>query len=103
PSGWSVPTASDNSTDFGYLYSLVGSASSFATSNNLRKYPNNFVFAGYWNQSSANVRGRNARYCSATQNDSISAYYLYFYPTNVLPDNSGLKYFGFSIRCVRSS
>ena len=103
PSGWSVPTANGSSTDFGYLYSLVGNASSFATSNNLRKYPNNFVSAGNWYQSSAYERGQTAYYWSATQNNSTNAYYLAFGPTYVAPADGRNKRYGFSIRCVRSS
>ncbi len=114
PSGWRLPrsyagSATNNTeSDFRYLNSLInnGSWTTVSTaegSNNWRKYPNNFVFAGYWSSSSSYDRGTDGFYWSSTVYYSNYAYYLRFDSTSVNPASSYGKSNGFSVRCVASS
>ncbi|MBO7699076.1 hypothetical protein J6S39_00080 [Candidatus Saccharibacteria bacterium] len=114
PSGWRLPrsyagdsTTNNANSDFRNLNNILNSSwssvSTAAASNNWRKYPNNFVFAGSWNGSSSNVRGTYGRYWSSTVNYSTLAYHLYFGSTSVNPASSNSKYYGYSVRCVASS
>ena len=107
PTGWRVPTSNGASTDFPALQNALNGTTSgtstFASSNNWRKYPNNFVFSGGWYSSSANYRGTNANYWSSTANNSYNSYYLYFNSTNVNPASNLNKSYGFTVRCVAAS
>ncbi|MBO7699150.1 hypothetical protein J6S39_00480 [Candidatus Saccharibacteria bacterium] len=114
PSGWRLPrsyagsSTNNPESDFRYLNSLInnGSWSSVSTaeaSNNWRKYPNNFVFAGRWYSSSSYDRGTYGYYWSSTVYNSSLAYNLLFGSTSVYPANSSGKYNGRSVRCVASS
>ena len=109
PTGWRLPTSSGASKDFPALQGALnngttGSIYTFEASNNWRKYPNNFVFAGYWNGATASSRGTGGRYWSSSVIHSNYAYYLSFDSTNVNPANYYYyKRYGFSVRCVRSS
>ena len=79
----------------------MGAASGTAGSNNWRSFPNNFVYSGSWDGSSAYGRGYNGSYWSSTASNISSAYRLYFSSDNVSPgtyDNN--KSNGFSVRCV---
>ena len=113
PSGWRLPrsyagSATNNpESDFRYLnYKLNGSYSPVPTasaSNNWRKYPNNFVFAGYWLGTSSNNRGTNGYYWSSTVYNSNEAHYLNFSSTAVAPVGYYEKYYGRSVRCMIGS
>ena len=71
PTGWRLPRAYYNSStsgtqaDFTYLTTQLG-GSGATLSNNLRKYPNNFVFAGNWIGTSSAYRGTHGLYWSST-------------------------------------
>ncbi|MBO7699089.1 InlB B-repeat-containing protein, partial [Candidatus Saccharibacteria bacterium] len=113
PSGWRLPrsyagSATNNpESDFRNLNNeLNGSWTSVytaAASNEWRKYPNNFVFAGYWRSSSSYTRGTVGYYWSSTVNNSGYAYYLSFRSTSVYPTGNLDEYFGSSVRCVAGS
>ena len=116
PAGWRLPRVAYNSyvdanagsnSDFPYLQNALNSqytyTSTFASSNNWRKYPNNFVFAGRWSGAYASDRGTRGDYWSSSVYNSSSAYYLYFYSTYVDPANYVSKSLGHSVRCVYSS
>ncbi|MBR2989521.1 hypothetical protein IKF40_01130 [Candidatus Saccharibacteria bacterium] len=116
PAGWRLPRVAYNgyidaragsNSDFPYLQNALNSqytyTSTFASSNNWRKYPNNFVFAGYWYGANANNRGANGSYWSSSVSGSNNAYYLYFRSTDVNPANGNSKRYGYSVRCVYSS
>ena len=70
-------------------------------SNALRIYPNNFVFSGSTSGPSADYRGSNGHYWSASAKFGFSAYYLSFHSTLVAPgtDNTN-KFNGRVVRCV---
>ena len=116
PAGWRLPRVAYNGyinasagsdSDFPYLNNALngsyGATSTFTGSNNWRKYPNNFVFAGGWNGANATNRGTRGYYWSSSVYNSSYAYYLYFYSTNVDPAGNSSKRFGFSVRCVYSA
>ena len=115
PAGWRLPRVAYNgyidanagsNSDFLYLNkALNGSYSTTPTSagsNNWRKYPNNFVFAGRWVGANANNRGTYGCYWSSSVDGSNYAYNLNLGSTSVAPATN-LKRYGFSVRCVYSS
>ena len=112
-----VNVTNDPSTyrDFYNLgYTLVGTTAYENTPNNgnahyngsnysnlFRTFPNNFVYSGYFNGSSAGTRGSSGFYWSSSAGGSGLAYHLYLNSSNVRPGtNSSYKYFGFSVRCI---
>ena len=107
PTGWRLPTSNGTNKDFPALQNalngITSDTSTFTSSNNWRKYPNNFVFAGYWNGANAYARGTYGYYWSSSVNNSILAYSLYFDSTNVSPAYLRNKRLGYSVRCVYSS
>ena len=112
PSGWRLPYGRDtgNGTASGGFYNLNykinndSSVTDATASKNLRAYPNNFVYSGYFVVSSAGNRGSNGYYWSSTAYSSDYAYYLGFDSSLVYPGTGyGGKYFGRSVRCVLGS
>ncbi|MDO4746991.1 MAG: InlB B-repeat-containing protein [Candidatus Saccharibacteria bacterium] len=86
PSGWHLPSTSFTDSadrEFGKLsvgYGGTGGDQSGASaggdiiSNRLRSYPNNYVYSGYYKNSSAGQRGSNGFYWSRTQQSSMFSY-----------------------------
>ncbi|MDO4747362.1 MAG: hypothetical protein Q4A70_03450 [Candidatus Saccharibacteria bacterium] len=69
-----------------------------------RKYPNNFIYSGYFYNSSARYRGSMGKYWSSTANNSLTSRYLNLYSSNVRPGTVySDKNTGFSIRCTVSA
>lgn len=67
----------------------------------IRKYPNNFIMAGYANGTSINGRGSNAQYASATSGSSTSTHVLFFNSSLTRPrSNKSNKTLGGSVRCL---
>ena len=115
PAGWRLPrsaysgstTNTTANNDFPYLQNALNGqygniSSNFPASNNWRKYPNNFVFAGFWRGSDAYGRGTDGYYWSSTVGVSDTAYNLYLYSTYANPANFDFQYLGYSVRCVYS-
>ena len=70
----------------------------------LRKYPNNFLYSGYFTTSSAIGRGSYGYYWSSTASNSNYSYLLLLYSSNVNPGtNNYSKSLGQSIRCTVGS
>ncbi len=69
----------------------------------LRAFPNNFVYSGYFNESSAGLRGNDGFYWSSSVINSSSAYYLTINYNRVFPGTEYLirRSIGFSVRCIR--
>ena len=124
PSGWHLPNGSNgtNSTSnmgglsggFSYLDKQMGgngnnnstnSMTSTTNSRQWRMFPNNFIYSGLWNGSSASSsRGGYGYYWSSSANDILSAYLLLFNISSVSPGMNGSnKYYGFAVRCVAGS
>ncbi len=109
PAGWHLPYGGNGTSEKGgnigggfyYLNQQMGGDVLTQGSKNWRSFPNNFVYSGYWNGSSAFIRGYGGRYWSSTAINTSGAYGLNFNSGNVHPgtdyDN---KYDGYSVRCV---
>ena len=125
PTGWQLPLGDTSTGDieegaadatnkvggFSYLDRKMGgtgeSQSTAAASLRWSKFPNNFLYSGYFNTSSARTRGGYGYYWSSTASNKNLSYYSYslrLYGFNVYPgiDNEN-KYWGLSIRCTVGS
>ena len=69
-------------------------------SNRWRKYPANFLYSGYFDSSSALIRGSYGLCWSSTAYDAYYSYYPYFYSYGVYPGPDGNKNHGLPARCV---
>ena len=123
PAGWRLPvggqTTVNTTGDFYVLtrtlagmepnelnsgYSYYSGSDGITASSVLRAYPNNFVYSGYFNNSSAYGRGYVGNYWSSTANDGSLAYNLYLNSDYVSPGtNLWDKYNGLAVRCVLGS
>ena len=114
PTGWHLPyggsgTSGTNigGTSGGFSYldkQMDGTGSTQSTSvasNKWRMFPNNFIYSGFWNGSSASNRGYYGYYWSSLAYNNYGAYYLNFRSSSVDPgEYSHNKYNGFTVRCV---
>jgi uncharacterized protein (TIGR02145 family) len=107
PTGWHLPYGNSSDTGntaggFYYLGDRLGAtANSAVSSDKWRAFPNNFIYSGRWDRSSASLRGSNGSYWSSSASDSYGAYSLYFVSSNINPGTSGNhKFYGFTVRCV---
>ena len=81
-----------------------GAAEAGPVADLLRSFPNNFLYSGYVNGSSAIGRGSIGYYWSSTVYGSNSAYYLYLVSSDVRPGTSNrYKYNGVTVRCLAGS
>jgi uncharacterized protein (TIGR02145 family) len=92
----------NNTNGHGYYSGIVDGVDLGAkVSKSLSAFPSNFVFSGYFNDSSAINRGWSGRYWSDSALSSHLAYYLYLGYTDVNPGNERYyKYSGSSVRCI---
>ena len=105
--GWHLPTG-NTTGEFYALNAAIGTGSNNSVSNNLRSYPNNFVYSGSASGSSFSDRGSGGTYWSSSgygtvyaDNPGQSAYDLVFSDTYAYPGTSGgLKNGGFTVRCI---
>ncbi len=98
--GGTNPANYDSST---YPY-YFGTDEATPVDNKLRAFPNNFLYSGSFNTSSANNRGSHGSYWSSTAVNNNTSYYLYLGSSNVNPGTGSLnKSNGFSVRCVSGS
>ena len=124
PTGWHLPKGGDKSNESNNeFWSLVvggingntkpanydsstrpyytGTPEGTDASNKLRAYPNNFLYSGYFNESSANGRGSYGSCSTSTAIDNFRSYYLYLYSSSVYPGTGRSdKNYGQSIRCT---
>lgn len=115
PAGWHLPyggsdTGTNGGNTSGGFYNLNykinnnSNVTDATAGRNLRAYPNNFVYSGYFLNSSAGSRGSDGRYWSSTAYGSNYAYNLNFSSSDVNPGTGyGNKYNGYSVRCVLGS
>ena len=96
----------DQNASDGYGYygnSVTNTAGKTATAA-FRSYPNNFLYSGNFDTSSAINRGSNGNYWSSTAYSHSSSYRLYLTSSSVRPGTDSFnKYYGYSIRCVSGS
>ena len=101
PAGWHLPTGGTSGEFRSLNTALSGTDTGNTASNNLRSYPNNFVYSGYVSGSSVNVRNSLGRYWSSSASNSNDAYNLYLSSSYVYPGTyNNNKYFGWLARCV---
>lgn len=104
PSGWHLPTGSTHNTSgsFYYLASRMDATSSDINSGNkFRSFPNNFTYAGNFDNNAATLRGEAGAYWSASVNNSGSAFNLGFTSSgSFTTENAAIKAIGLSVRCV---
>ena len=114
PAGWHIPTGVATTGEFALLDIALGgtgSSSSSSTdptgavmSSRYRSYPNNFLYSGYFDGSSANNRGSHGYYWSSTARGGYNSYRLFLNSSNVYPGTLNYyKYYGFAIRCTLGS
>jgi uncharacterized protein (TIGR02145 family) len=116
PTGWKIPTGNGATGEFGLLDIALGGAgitsgtgtdpTGAVMSSRYRSYPNNFLYSGGFNGSSAKNRGSYGYYWSSTTDyDSVDSYFLRLYSPDVDPGTHSLgnKYCGFAIRCTLGS
>ena len=107
PHGWHLPTG--NTGGEFYVLNTKQNSGSTSSPSGLVGSPANFVYSGYYYNSSANYRGSssgNGYYWSSTvyASNSSNAYILYFYSSSVGPGTLyGNKYCGLAVRCVADS
>ena len=116
PTGWRLPygrSTGNGATSGGFSYLDVqlggtGTNSDSSTtptgavmSRAYRAFPNNFLYSGYFNTSSAGSRGSGGYYWSSTASSNGSSCSLSLYSAGVGPGaDSSYKYYGYSIRCI---
>ena len=85
PAGWELPTRDQFS-------GITNQRSAFSP-----------VYSGYYDNGSLGNTGSYGYWWSATANGSISQYSLYYNSGSLYTGSLGIKYYGYSVRCVRSS
>ena len=127
PAGWHLPKGGDKSNEANNdFWSLVvtginggtnpanygsntnpyytGTAEAGPVTTKLRSYPNNFLYSGCFQASSARDRSSLGYYWSSTASDSDYSYSLYLYSSYVNPGTgNNYKSSGYSIRCTVSA
>ncbi len=100
PAGWHLPTGSTSGEFNSLNTALSGTDTSTTASNNLRSYPNDFVYSGYVYGSSVTNLSSNGSYWSSSSNN-VSVYLLYFYSMRVSPGTDpNNKHYGRMVRCI---
>lgn len=105
PKGWHLPTGGSATAEFGSLDTIMGGTGAYQgtaeASQRWRKFPNNFVYPGIFDDSLAYNRGRYGFYWSSSVYDGGSSYYLDFWSSGEDPgtDYDG-TYYGLSVRCL---
>ena len=122
PTGWQLPLGNTSTGDmergaadatnkvggFSYLDRKMGGTgadqSTAAASLRWRTFPNNFLYSGYFNTSSAYGGGYVGNYWSSTAKSRDGSYDLDLESSDVYPGTGYLyTYWGFSIRCTVGS
>ena len=89
PAGWTLPTGGSNSQQSG----ITGYASAFSP-----------VYSGYYLNGTLRNTGSYGYWWSATAYNSSNRYYLYYNSSSLYTSYYYYyKYYGFSVRCIRSS
>ncbi|MDO4747343.1 MAG: FISUMP domain-containing protein [Candidatus Saccharibacteria bacterium] len=102
----STTTAYEDTPNSGYAYysSNTTNSNGDTATKAFRKFPNNFLYSGRFNTSSAGNRGSYGLYWSSTALSGDDSYRLYLSSSYVAPGTSyNYKYYGYSIRCVSGS
>ncbi len=121
PKGWHLPVGGNTTmNEFGMLSNALGgkhdnngiaqSMTDYTTpagatmSEVFRKYPNNFIYSGYFLDSSSSNIGVYGNYWSSTSSGGYRGYDFHINNTVVYPaNNDDYKYYGNTIRCISDS
>ena len=119
PTGWKLPYGRDTGKGattggFSYLDAQMGGTGAPSTTSTdptgatmsirWRSFPNNFVYSGYFNNSSAGGRSNYGDYWSSSATSNNYAYTFYFLSTIVYPGPSDSnKYAARTVRCLLAS
>ena len=104
PAGWKIPAGNTSGEYYALNTATNSGATDTAASKKLRSYPNNFLYSGYFNASSAYDWGDGGHYWTSTAGNYYNSYYFYLYSTLVSPGGFiSYKYNGISVRCIASS
>lgn len=102
PAGWHLPTGA-TSGEYNTLTNLLGGTTATG-GNNLRAYPNNFIFSADFNPGKGipDARGTQARLWSSTvTTNKAKSYRMGFNNANVItPTGSWNKWDNFAVRCI---
>ena len=98
PAGWRLPTGGTGG-EFATLNTQANSGST-ATDAGLRKFPDNFIYSGDYNNKKPGGRGSYGRYWSSTANGVNNAYRLGIVSSGATPLGSYGKWDAFAIRCI---
>ena len=111
PSGWHLPSSDSTAKEYGTLSQGYGGSGADQSdtsigdimSNRFRSFPNNFLYSGYFDDSSARNRGSYGYYWSRSAFDSRYSYSLFLNFTRLYPSSYEFKYIGYSVRCLIGS
>lgn len=95
PSGWRLPTS--NGGDFSALNTAVNGGSSSSDAGLLSTWL--AQLGGQWGNGFSN-QGSNGFYWSSTHYPNSNANDLYFFTTNLSPNDASTKTYAFAVRCV---
>ncbi len=114
PAGWHLPTGVATTGEFALLDIALGGTGNTSNSgtdptgavmsSRYRSYPNNFLYSGYFNGSSAGNRGSGGNYWSSTASGNYDSYNLSLYISGVYPGTYNYyKFNGLAVRCTLGS
>ncbi|MBO7718156.1 hypothetical protein J6S37_01525, partial [Candidatus Saccharibacteria bacterium] len=112
PSNWRLPSSGTTTKEYSILsqrYGGTGSNQSGTDTGDImcsrfRRFPNNFLYSGYFFGSSAYNRGSYGLYWSRSAGSYSNSYSLYLNSTFLGPSYYGYgKFYGFSVRCLIGS
>ena len=109
PNGWKLPyggTSDSGNTPGGFYYlknKIHPNASDTDMSKDMRSYPNNFLYSGYFSGGTMSDRGSYGNYWSSKASSNNKAYILDFDNNNVHAAAYNSKYGGGAMRCVANS
>ncbi len=98
PAGWKLPSGNGTTSDYGAMIEAV-------TTSNLKKFPNNFINAGYYNNLMISGRGTSGEYATNSLSyiglnwATYQAYYMSM-PFGSMLGAAGLGNNGLTVRCV---
>lgn len=99
PKGWRLATGGNNG-EYVALDNALGKPSANKTDFNFRKYPNNFIYSGDYNNNKPGGRNTFGRWWSATPNGQKNAFRLGIVSTGATPAGSWNKWDAFAVRCI---
>lgn len=97
PYGWRLPTGGNNG-EYAALNTIINGV--LNNDEPLRRYPNNFIYSGDFNQTTPGGRNTFGRYWSSTAGNANNSFRMGFTSSAVTPANSWNKWDAFAVRCI---